>query len=661
MSTSSSSRPPSDGHGAGDAAPAPRSDTARGQAGSSEGLLLHLDRLGRLKRTVGWTTLLVGLPAWVLGEALLAVATEQARQVDSAVASFLLSRADGERATLGWLLLLAAFALWRMLAWRIRELRRRGADPDAQPRHVPFFSLRLVPTLAALGIVLWHVPDGLTAWLAATLELAEASSPLPHWAQWMGLDRDGYAARLASAAGVLGWAHVALAVACGLVAGFCAHVDRALAPEAKGLAAWFRLAAWYGLGWAAWLLAPRLVQVGWLDADALAWIEPALRGLEIVIGVEIVLRVAAAIWMRFYDGHEPPGARILTDAIVPRLLGSHPNPVRSVFDVAAESFGIDLRGTYALVFMRRALVPLSGALVVCAWIASAFCVVPTQAVGVLERFGARPDAGGLLEPGLHLLAPWPIDRVRLVETDRVHVTPIGFERSIAGETMLWSEQHAEGEYRLVLGDGNELLSVNAVLHWRPADPIAFAYGTANPEQALSDLAHRVLYENTVDRTLEEVLSGNLEALTDEFEQQIVDAVERSDMGIEVVDLVVFALHPPKDVAPDYQDVVSKQIDGERLVVQAEAGAVQDLFDAEARAFRTVAEAEAGTIEDVAFGLGRVEAFELLMEHRGDAERDGLFALLLYLEHLERALVGRPFVVWHRRLDEDGANLWILDR
>gem|GEM_PF-1587559 len=631
------------------------------------GTHLHTERLARTKRVIGWIALLVGLPLALVD--FLRGALESGsghagltRTNDSAWLEYPLDLVSHAAFGFGTLVLLATVALWRMLAWRIRALERLAADPSRERDPAPILLTHVVPFALALRWVLGVTVGGaLVAWLSATFELGDATQALPHWAVWLGLDADAFAARAESAAPVLGWVHLVLALACALVAGFLASVDPKQAPEAKGLAAWFRLGAWYGLLLSVALLAPRLVGGPWLGADRVAWIQPALAGLTTLLAIEFTLRLVVDLWLRFYDRRELPGARVLTDAFVPRLLGSHANPVKSVFDVAAESFGIDLRGTYALVFMRRAILPLAGILLVCAWIASAFVVVPAHAVGVQQRFGARPGGDGVLEPGLHLVAPWPIDRVTLVETERVQTTPLGFEASIEGAAMLWSETHAEGEYRLVLGDGDELLSINAVLHWRPVDPIAYLFTVANPRQALSDIAHRVLFENTVDRTLDDVLTGNLASLTDEFEREIASEVAARDLGVEIVDLVVFALHPPKDVAADYQAVVSNQIEGERLIIEAQADRAQRVFDAEADAFDTVARAQADRISDEAAEVARIEAVERLADERFGDERDALFELLLYLDALEAALEGTPFVVWHRRLDEDGANLWILDR
>jgi regulator of protease activity HflC (stomatin/prohibitin superfamily) len=619
---------------------------------------LHTERLARLKRVTGWVTLLVALPLATLdGNGWLGSTAPVDPALDG-VPALLVPFVPGPFGTLA---LLVAFALWRMLAWRIAELARLADAPATPRRGVPFFALRFVPTalLVVVGVQVLFGVD-IARWLGQLFELEPLVGGRPLWAAALAVDVDSVAALEASTRPWIGGVNALLAVACALVALFFAAVDPTAAPEAKGFAAWARVGTWYCGLVAAVLLAPTLLGADVAASVDLDWIPSALGGLATLLWIEVALRSLATFWARIYDGTAHPGARVLTDAVVPRLLGSSFNPVKSLFDVAADGFGIDIRGTYALVYMRRALLPIGALLALVAWVASAFHVVPTRAVGVLERFGARPD--GVLEPGLHVLFPWPIDRVHTVDVGQVRSMPVGYERAIEGAPMLWTETHAQGEYRLVLGDGEELLSINAVLHWRPSDPLAFVYTEADPEAALSAICSRALFEQTVDRDLDDVLAGNLEQLTSDFETAIATGVAERGLGIEIVDLVVLSLHPPREVAADYQSVVSNQIEGERLVIEAESTATVDLLEAQADAFAMVSEARAAKVQRVASEVGEMEAFRLVAGARsGDPDTDAALELVLYLDRLERALAGTPYSVWDARLDADGATWWILDR
>jgi len=620
---------------------------------------LHLEKLARLRRVSGWNVVLVGLPLCLVtfAHGLVHGGTLGAFEdpwLD--LAQVLLVPTAG---SFGALVLLATFVLWRMLAWRQRTLERSLATPGAPQAGVARIGLRFAPSLFVVQhLVGLFAGAALVAFVRGLLELPALQGDLP---AWYARTTDGAAAALAATERdlriVLGGAHAVLAAACALLATYYGSVDARLAPEARGVAAWLRVGTWLALLSAADLLARGLdtgVDLGFL----LVFVE----GLTLLLWVELGWRVAATAWARFYSARVHPGASVFTDAVLPRLLGSTFNPVKSLFTVAAEGFGIDLRGTWALEYMRRALLPITGLLLVVGWLSTSLHVVPLTSVGVLERFGARPASNaGLLEPGLHLLLPWPMDRVRQVDLARVRTLPVGMERPIEGASMLWTDRHAEEEFNLVLGGGKDLLTVNAMLHWRPDDALAFAYNVANPEEALAEIAGRVIFERTAARTLDEVLLGNVEALAREFTQGIRDAVDEAGLGIEVVDLAVLALHPPRDVAADYQSVVSAQIEAEKLRIDAQSRRATELLRGGSEAFGLRAEAVGWAREQVAIASGQIFVFRELATAREGIGPRALFDLVIYLNRLIQVLQGRPFGVLDAQLEKDGAMWWLLDR
>jgi regulator of protease activity HflC (stomatin/prohibitin superfamily) len=622
---------------------------------------LFLEKLARLRRVSGWTAVLVALPV--------CLATFAHGLVHgAALGAFENVWLDGwsvvlvpSAGTFGALVLLANFALWRMLAWREKTLRRTlskealgGAAPTLR---VPLFGTRLAPTL-----VVWqHViallfGAALIAWWRTLLNAQPLGGELPAWyTRFTNGDTLAYAAIERDVRLYLAGVHVVLAAACALVATYFASVDAKLAPEARGFAAWLRLATWV-LG----LAAAHLFAVVFEARFDLEFLVGFLEGLTLLLWIELLLRGVATAWARFYTGAVHPGASVWTDAVVPRLLGTTFNPVKSLFTVAAEGFGIDLRGTWALEYMRRALLPIGALLVLVGWLSTALHVVPFTHVGVLERFGARPASNeGLLEPGLHVVWPWPIDRVRSIELTRVRSLPVGMERPIEGASMLWTEAHAEEEFRLVLGGGDDLLTVNAMLHWRPSDPLAFAYNVANPEQALSEIAERVIFERTASRKLADVLLGNVEVLAREFTDGIRAAVAEANLGIEIVDLAVLALHPPRDVATDYQSVVSAQIEAEKLRIDADAYLLTERIRGAAEGFAVTSDAHGWASEELARASGQISVFGALAGARAAIAQPELFDLVLIVERMNQALQGLSFGVLDNQLELDGATWWYL--
>lgn len=514
--------------------------------------------------------------------------------------------------------LLTAFllvGLRRTLRRRVRAAEE-GEEPPAPHRRTTFV-LGLVGVLAgaAIGMFGHHVP--------AVLEPGGAAAP------WL-------------TGPVLGAVVLAGALLLALFARFYGTTRAELLPEAPGLGTWLCACAWTsGLAGAA-LLAPVVY------APAAEVLYPVAHGAGAVVLGAVLLELCLRGVTRRPARIEP--------AYRPFLLGlvaSRWNPVSSLFGTLTDAFGIDLRGTWALRFIQRSLAPLALGLLLLAWLGSAFTLIDTDEVGMLETFGA-PSDGPPLEPGVTLHAPWPIQRVRRVSTDRVRTLPIGFVGDQKGASLLWTQRHAEEEYELLLGDGEDLVTVNAILHYRVADPRAYLYEVSDVDGALASVADRALMQRTVGRTLDQVLSENVAALSRAVEAGVQAQADRLGLGIEVLDLNLIGLHPPMAVARDYQAVVSAQIEQDTLRFEALADRERSLPGAVAKARAARAAARAEAARRTARARGEADAFEAQVEASRAAPE--LYRFRRALESRERQLAGLPLVVIDERLERQGAVL-----
>ena len=68
---------------------------------------------------------------------------------------------------------------------------------------------------------------------------------------------------------------------------------------------------------------------------------------------------------------------------------------------------------------------------------------------------------------------------------------------------LWAVEHAPNEYTLVLGNGRDLITVDAAVQYRITDARAWRYNCQNPADALRAIAYRAVMISTVNRTLSE--------------------------------------------------------------------------------------------------------------------------------------------------------------
>lgn len=514
----------------------------------------------------------------------------------------------------------AALAAWLGLFAAVLGLRWWGAR-----RGAPVRGARLVVGVAAIlgaGVV------GLT--------FAQGGRPWPPWTYPPALGL--------------------VAVGCLVLVGYFELDRRDRAPWAPAVAAWGRAVAWVAV------VASASTAARWLDRP---WGEGAtVRALCValaLVGLELVLRDLGTRGQRTTPRERdwPEHVALL------RVPFSHLNPVVSVFQVLDGWFGIDLRSTWALTFLRRSLEPLAVGLAVAGWLSTGLVMVHPWETGVRVRLG-RPIPGEVA-PGLHLALPWPLESVVRVPTARVLAMPIGHELPEDGaeeeeeeegpEDVLWARSHGE-EYTLLLGDGRDLVTLDGVLQYRIVDAHRWLFTCQNPEEAVRGVAYRAVMRHTVSKTLDQVLSENLSAAADAMVASMREDLEAMDLGVQVVSLALKGLHPPFAVAEDYQRVVSAQIEERTRVIRAEAYRARTLLAAEAEALEALSTARSEAVERVAAATG--EALGFMAVQAQWRAQPALFKHRRRMEALERELAGQNLVVIDHRIEAQGGALWLLE-
>jgi membrane protease subunit HflK len=420
--------------------------------------------------------------------------------------------------------------------------------------------------------------------------------------------------------------------------------DAAEVPEAPSLARGARIVAWvFGLA---------AVSVG-LQRLGLA---AAVRVLDGIVAI-----VNLSLCYGLFRSEMPRGDRIQfpLDLIGLRTFGSRANVFASVLDSAERQLGIDLRSTWALTVVRRSAVPLLLALCAIGWLTTSLTIVGVAEQGLVERLGV-PVQYPPLQPGIHLHWPWPIDRVFLAPVRRVQILTVGHEGNAENggpEDVLWARQHAANEYTLLLGEGRDLITVDAAVQFRIADLRAWHYHSQNPADALRAIAHRAVMRTTINRTLAEALSENLVALTARMRTMVQTEADDLGLGVEILGFTVGGLHPPVLVAAAYQEVVSAELAKVTAVVDAQAYRNRTVPAAENSALLGPNAARAEREEALGRATGEAWSFRTVQSQFRTAPAE--YSFRRRLETLETSLITRPFTVLDDRIQRDGGELWLM--
>ena len=456
------------------------------------------------------------------------------------------------------------------------------------------------------------------------------------------------------ASGPVGRITLLLAISLGILAFLLLVAARAVVasatslPDSVALGEWLRGGQWVAALTGAGLLARGL---GLAAVDVGFWIA--------VVLLTGCAACASELWVRSAVGAVRPGdAR--PSVVPPRLvtlqvlLYDGGVSLHGLAELAEQRLGLSLRSTWAISVVRRSAGALLVSLVGLVWLSTMLVVVGPQEEGIRLRFGrlaSRMPVG----PGLHLIWPWPLETVDRYPVTRVQTLALGY----AGppkDSLLWARTHAGEEYQLLLGDGRELLSVDATVSYRIRDVVAFAFGSQNTRETLEALAYRLLMRETVASNLDRLLTADRTEFGRRFAVALQRACDEQGLGLDVLHVGFISLHPPVRIATAYEDVVSAEIERETRAARARTYQEATVPAAQTEATRRVQEAEAEGARRLAEAKGAAVRFLATL----GASRTGpeLFRFRRRLEALEEGLAGRSLFIVDHRLRTGAGELWI---
>lgn len=369
--------------------------------------------------------------------------------------------------------------------------------------------------------------------------------------------------------------------------------------------------------------------------DGTAWAAWAVALATLVLVIETGLTCLAEIYRPPASrGQSPMGQSSLLDWTLSRS-----NPIRRIGQAIESTYGVKLGEIWAFRFLGQIFGPLVlfGALMV--WASSCLTVVPAESEGVrmrLGRFQADP-----LEPGLHVGWPWPLEQIRIVPTRRIETIHIGYEEDLGGP-ILWDQRHYRGEKNMLAGSGEELLTVSVLIYYRIANPVTYLLRARGHGEALTHLAYRELVHVLAARESFRVMIGEREEIAEKMRSTLQAAAERLGFGVEILFIGLRDIHPPVDVAPAYQDVISAEEERHAIVYGGHKYRALNVPAAEATSNKKRLDAQSNGQARITKATGDANRFREIVSAFHDAPE--FLRERLRLETLEEILPGRPKVV-----------------
>ncbi len=333
--------------------------------------------------------------------------------------------------------------------------------------------------------------------------------------------------------------------------------------------------------------------------EVVAYVVPILM---IVLGAETALNTVFDIYRPRLKGQY---SRAAFDS---RLLGVINEPGGIVHSAAAAidyQFGFKVSDTWFYKLLEKAIVSLVLFSSVTLYLASCIVVIEPNEEAIVERFGNPLTKAGqprCITPGIHLKLPWPIDIAYKHPTKDILELYVGYTPKIdpktgriAPESLLWGQSHYEEEHSVLVASeftGEEmdegggvpvsLVKTNIPIHYRIKDLYTYIYGHDDPGKLLEAICYQELARFAASARVEVDEAGSGEVAFESLfgagrtvakailTKRVQAAAEEQGLGIELVYLGVHGIHPPPEVAPDYEAVIGAVQKRQALVLQAEA-------------------------------------------------------------------------------------------
>jgi modulator of FtsH protease HflK len=310
--------------------------------------------------------------------------------------------------------------------------------------------------------------------------------------------------------------------------------------------------------------------------------------LMVVLGAEILLNAIFDIYRPRVSG------QYSRSAFDSRLLGLINEPgglLHTVAHTMDYQFGFKVSQTWFYKLLEKAILPLILFAVLVLYLMSSFVIINPGYAGVIERFGEpKRDA----ESGLTFKLPWPIETIYVYPTDEIQHLSIGYregEQDKLKKAYLWGEKHYEEEYDLLVavetGDDQEgavpvsIVQASVPIQYRIKDMRQFMYNHRDARLWLEAICYRELTRFAASAKIEmdesggEALkksllgAGRMEA-SHELHRRIQKAVDDVELGVEIVLLGLQGVHPPPEVAKEYEAVVASLQQKQATVLDAQA-------------------------------------------------------------------------------------------
>lgn len=262
---------------------------------------------------------------------------------------------------------------------------------------------------------------------------------------------------------------------------------------------------------------------------------------------------------------------------------------------------------------------------------SFFTVAPEEEAVIL-RFGTPIDE--TFGPGLHFKVPL-MDQAFIVPVERQHRLELGFRSEPGEQTREQASGAREKRDALMLTGDLSLAVVSWSVLYKVKDIKNYLFNVKAPEETVRDVAMGAMRTVIGDYSLDEILTGQYDAIAESAKRITQRALDDVGSGIQITAVAIKSTEVPLQARAAFDDLNKSVAEVKRQVVEAYARRKQIRGQAEQQRQTVIGAAEARRAKRVENATGEANAFLAQLEKYRQAPT--ITRKWLYLETVNNSL------------------------
>jgi regulator of protease activity HflC (stomatin/prohibitin superfamily) len=396
----------------------------------------------------------------------------------------------------------------------------------------------------------------------------------------------------------------------------------------------------------------------------------ALAGVLALMATETLINLIFELYRPRVKGR---AGRVIYDS---RLVGLMAEP-ESLFATAAQAldyqFGFKVSETWFYRFLQKAMVWLVLLQLSVLAFSTCFVFISPGEQGLIERFGSPVKDRPVLNAGLHMKLPWPVDKVFRYRTSEMQTFIVGSApgEEKEGRAVLWSGKHAKDEVNWMVatpdearpaaaGEGQEgrgdrgvpvdLLNLSVPVQFTIKDLHAWAYKHTDAAGLLEKMASREITRYLASIDLMGLVSTRRSEAADQLREDIQAKADELELGVNITFVGLQDMHPPGKVAAEFQKVISAGQESASEVYKAKGYAAKTVSLAGADAQRIISEMHSYSNRTVSAALAHSLQFTNQMTAFRAAPR--VYMERSYLQAMQQGMTNSDKFIWGVKNEND---------